>query len=540
MTSHKSSNPASMAPRRALLHPVWLGSLLALAVNDHVLKGATILPDFATGKLSDLAGMLVAPLLLAALIGVRSRRGWLAAHVAVGAVFAAIQTPFAAELWTSAMGTLGVPWAVTPDVTDLAALPLLALSAWYFPQVMAAPVVDNARRSAELGVAGVGVALCAATSPPPPEIVEPDIFADVWLHNATEDALVVRIRPLKASVDADCDVLETDPGRLLSEPLFGDAISWTLEPSENLSVRRGVEGQGQDQWWGDTDGGFEDLPARECMVGLVDIDGVAPAIFFWRDGDLDENSIPSVGWHDEFTGGVMIEVGDDEQARLTNDGSKVTHRLVSALPPTTGACAPQNEGDRVAWSNVPAGLHRLAGFEQGPDGCIRVDLAAPGPEVEGEALDQWYVCVPTELFPFEAGQEISVETIDTGISAGIRVAEQQAGLAELWVYAGGLAPATKGVAFAPVPDYGCELRAEPECGTISRSSVIVAGGGQFDTAEVAAGQAPTTLQGDDGSTAVVYVAHAQERVAIDAECAEGPDSIGEDVEVAVAIIPAVE
>lgn len=528
-----------LAPKRALLHPMWLGALALLAVNDHVLKGSGILPEFATGKLSDFAGMLVAPLLLAAVVGVTRRGTWLAAHAAVGVVFAAIQlSPTVAMAWAAAMDAVAVPWAITPDVTDLIALPLLAVSAWFYPRTMATPAADNVRASAELGVAGIGVAVCAATSPATPPFVEPDLFTDAWLHNATDADVVVRIRPLKASVDADCDLIEADPGRLLSEPLFGGARSWTLEPGENLSVRVGVRGGGFDEWGWDTEG--EQLPERNCMVGLVDVDGVAPAVFFWREDAIPQGDVPAREWHEDLPGGVMIETGEDDQDRFTHDDDEMVHTVVTALPPTAGACAPQSEGDRVAWSDVPVGLHQLAGFDAGVDGCMDLQLIGPGQDIETAQPDSWYLCVPEALFPFEPGQEISIETIDTGASDGVRVAGQINNLAELWVYAGGLAPATKGVTFAPVPDYGCDLRAEAECGTVSRSSVIVAGGGNFSAAEISAGEAPTTLEGEDGSQAIVYVAHAQERVALDAECAQGPDTIGEDVEVAVTIIPAAQ
>jgi hypothetical protein len=40
-------------------HPVTLLSLVLLLVNDHLLKDAY--PGLATGKLSDLAGLVVAP-----------------------------------------------------------------------------------------------------------------------------------------------------------------------------------------------------------------------------------------------------------------------------------------------------------------------------------------------------------------------------------------------------------------------------------------------------------------------------------------------
>lgn len=51
--------------QRLLLHPVVLGALLLWVVNDHCLKAAWGHP--LTGKLSDLAGFVAAPVLLAAL-----------------------------------------------------------------------------------------------------------------------------------------------------------------------------------------------------------------------------------------------------------------------------------------------------------------------------------------------------------------------------------------------------------------------------------------------------------------------------------------
>lgn len=53
-------------PGEGLLHPVALGCLLVLVVNDHVLKGAY--PGTLTGKLSDLSGLAMFPWLLQSVI----------------------------------------------------------------------------------------------------------------------------------------------------------------------------------------------------------------------------------------------------------------------------------------------------------------------------------------------------------------------------------------------------------------------------------------------------------------------------------------
>ena len=50
--------------RAALLHPVALAALATLLVNDHVLKAAW--PGWWTGKLSDLAALIVGPIAVAA------------------------------------------------------------------------------------------------------------------------------------------------------------------------------------------------------------------------------------------------------------------------------------------------------------------------------------------------------------------------------------------------------------------------------------------------------------------------------------------
>lgn len=137
-------------PGDGLLHPVVLMAIGILLVNDHVLKSAW--PGAVTGKLSDIAGLVFFPLLLqavwelaAAAVGRRhlaSRMVLLIAVVVTAVVFSAVQlVPLAAQAYSVGLGvaqwaigsvpiaTLGggfghpVPVAVTPDATDLLALP---------------------------------------------------------------------------------------------------------------------------------------------------------------------------------------------------------------------------------------------------------------------------------------------------------------------------------------------------------------------------------------------------------------------------------
>ncbi|MEM6790471.1 MAG: DUF4215 domain-containing protein [Myxococcota bacterium] len=158
---------SSAAPERALVHPVWWMALAVLAFNDHVLKGSGLLPDVVTGKLSDVAGLIVAPLLFATVVRARGRRAMAACHLAVGAVFAAIQVSApAAAGWSALMGAFGFPWVIVSDPTDLLALPALGVSWWVLVPTTSAASPMWVRRGAERLSAALGLVCCIATSPP--------------------------------------------------------------------------------------------------------------------------------------------------------------------------------------------------------------------------------------------------------------------------------------------------------------------------------------------------------------------------------------
>ncbi len=141
--------------RFPLAHPVAVGAVLLLVVNDHVLKKAW--PGVVTGKLSDVAGMVFFPLLLVSLVDVarprleaRTRaRVLVAACLATGLVFAATKTlPLANEAYRLAWA--GMQWPLralralvagrpTPglapvvlvrDPTDLVAIPFVLVARW--------------------------------------------------------------------------------------------------------------------------------------------------------------------------------------------------------------------------------------------------------------------------------------------------------------------------------------------------------------------------------------------------------------------------
>jgi hypothetical protein len=130
-----------------MLHPVPIGALALLIANDHLWKGHG--PALVTGKLSDLAGLVLFPLLLQALVevggaaigrGARPSPDLLAGLIVVtGCAFAAAQLSppidgvlevawgWARSPVATLAGAPGPPGVLTQDPTDLLVLPALVI-----------------------------------------------------------------------------------------------------------------------------------------------------------------------------------------------------------------------------------------------------------------------------------------------------------------------------------------------------------------------------------------------------------------------------
>ncbi|MBG6102296.1 hypothetical protein IW249_002710 [Micromonospora vinacea] len=148
-----SATPQDGAPITLswLCHPATVLALVLLLVNDHVLKAAH--PGLVTGKLSDVAGLVLAPPLVAVLLTLLvsrlpARAAALAGLVTVGAGFAVVKSSgYAAELASSAWTVLAGPSLVRADLTDLLTLPALGLAWWSWTRSRHRPV---RRRTARL------------------------------------------------------------------------------------------------------------------------------------------------------------------------------------------------------------------------------------------------------------------------------------------------------------------------------------------------------------------------------------------------------
>jgi hypothetical protein len=136
----------------ALLHPVALGAVLVLLFNDHWLKAHH--PGLLSGKLSDFAGLVFFPLLLATLMDAAARlarrrpdtsRFLVIAIVMTGLGFTAVKlTDIGAEAFRRVWALMQWPAhalvarrvvaigrvRVVKDATDLFALPMLSVAYW--------------------------------------------------------------------------------------------------------------------------------------------------------------------------------------------------------------------------------------------------------------------------------------------------------------------------------------------------------------------------------------------------------------------------
>lgn len=116
-----------------LSHPATVAAVAVLLLNDHVLKYA--FPGPVTGKLSDVAGLVLTPPVVAvplALVLPRLRAAYLAgiAVALVGIAFTVVKaSPVAAGYASAAWSLVRGPSEILADPTDLFALPALGL-AW--------------------------------------------------------------------------------------------------------------------------------------------------------------------------------------------------------------------------------------------------------------------------------------------------------------------------------------------------------------------------------------------------------------------------
>jgi hypothetical protein len=285
--------------RRGVGHPIWLVSLALLIVNDHVLKGAGLLPGWLTGKLSDFAGLIVAPVLIAAIAGARRAGARVAACALVAVGFVAIKlSPVAAGALERALALAHIHWRVWSDPTDLAALVVLPVAWWLTrrPAPTAPPARAPARATERLLVIS-GALACLATSAPPP-IVTIDLSLVNRTH-ATQPLAIYRAAPLQ-----DCAAIAAGDLSMLAAATFTPESCVALEPGKGVPIGATVvvnEGGPP----ADAGGG------ADCQAVVVRAPGLADMVLTWRAISAKTDDLDAAQIYLEEAGTRLYVAGDD-------------------------------------------------------------------------------------------------------------------------------------------------------------------------------------------------------------------------------------
>jgi len=151
--------------RRAMVSPLFVVAVVVMIANDHLLKGAGVLPAGITGKLSDFAFLFFVPIVVAFVFRVRSGGALAAIYVSIGVLFAGINlSRWFSQLVEHVFGLAMIPMHLWPDPTDLLALVIMPLSIWYVYRGRATWRVEPAGLL-RCAVALISFVACAATSP---------------------------------------------------------------------------------------------------------------------------------------------------------------------------------------------------------------------------------------------------------------------------------------------------------------------------------------------------------------------------------------
>jgi hypothetical protein len=489
MDTRSSHRPRPHLPERALLHPLWLTALMVLVLNDHLFKGAAILPGALTGKLSDVVGMLVAPALLAAMLRLSSRRALMVAHLATGLVFAAINLSAVAARGFEAMTALTpLPWAIVVDPTDLIALPVLARSWVVFTPAMRRPL--SVPRWIGIPVIGLGALACMATSPPvdeQPITTQEPFFADVWGHvvieNAREEPATLRVRQMRSTTFMDCAFVAEDPTSALSRSLFGQPEFWDIQPGRAIAVM-----------------GDGSIGVPQCKAYLIDGAGLNTQLLFF---DIEEYPATWLTSTSETINPSVTLTLHPETSDLSDHPVRFEAPPIISPEPAT-SCDVVSDEASLAWSEVPSmAVYALERIEEAPDGCMKLGLS--------DNTD-FYLCLPRDTFPFEVGEEFLIRSLELGEDFGTIEGIEFVGDTKKLRAARGqdFVPFDATTTLSVEPSEGCGY-VHDECGNLTRPLTIRYGGASGVLAN--AGEALSL-----GTTSYIYVVRAFDLPVGDTDC----------------------
>lgn len=469
---------------------------MLLVLNDHLLKGASLpgwlggahVPAWLTGKLSDFVGPVVAAALLAVVLAVRTRRGWLLAHLATATGFAAINlSPWLArwiEAWTA---STPMPWIITVDPSDVIGLIALPLSYVILGHASARQArATKLWRPLARGIAiPVSALACMATSAPaeplepsPPSF--PDAFGAVALGNATDQDRLIRVRPLRESVVVDCPTMLADPSHTLPRELFASATTWSLEAGRALPLANS---------------------SRMCTAYLVESEGMPSMILAWYRFNFEDTWIPSTTALPNRSLALLQEVNGDWLSLVHETAS-----FLRPAEPTSGQCLVADAGSGLDWSDSAIGLREITDIKSAPNDCYEFSFASGSDQV---------ICVPIEP-PFAIGEQVQV-TQAALVGADLREAdtlEVRSATTSMLIARGNLLP--PGTSRVEALE-GCPVQHD-ECNSSVRQARLLL----EDSGEVfaTAGQSVELPSGEE-----LHLVRVQQMPAHDLECAPAATSL---------------
>lgn len=260
-------NGMGRVANRGLRSPVWWASLIILVLNDHVLKGSRV-PGIVTGKLSDLAGLVVAPVLVCALVRARSPVVRALCFAIVILPFSAIKVvPAATQAVAAGLSAVGIPSRLWTDWSDLIALVVLPI-AWRLASPSDTEVVRHDWQVLERVGVIIGSAACLATSPH-----GETLRGSLFLVNASPKPIAVAIS--RPNLPLDCESIEASPEQSLLPEQFILDRCLSLAPASPAVLDRVSPDSATD----------EPLPPTEpsgCDAVLLSAPGLGDVMIFWR------------------------------------------------------------------------------------------------------------------------------------------------------------------------------------------------------------------------------------------------------------------
>ncbi len=548
-------DPRPVATARAVTHPAWILAVFVLLVNDHVIKPAALLEPLA-GKLSDVAGLFLFPVLLATLIGVRTRRGLWLTGGAVAAVFATINVSPTIAAGFDRLISLVVPFATTVDPTDLVALLAIPIGLAFFEPLMMTTHVQRRRRALEAAAVTVGALASMATSSPCEECGQVTQWSQVSILNKTNELQILRIRSLRDGIRLNCELVQADPNAYLADGAFNPPESWFVQSGQEIPINGG--------------GG------NTCAVALVESDTTPDVLVMWQsdlptksyafdadvpreipaDGqtlvlDADYSRSPEAEMHewrqrgdcgdradlcgDEFLA-PLATIPTDARYFWRSQHTEPLHfprsnAIQGTIRNEPEQCVAPTAADGLAWEPPPGGELYAVDVREGRDGCHEI-LLSTTPEFDDESQpDAWWLCAPIasirSIVP-EADRPkrvvIAVRNDRTRAAGGFQSLEisvftlgETTSLDTIYIVRGYGLPAEADFDYRFVTVDGCEPR-EGDCGQMALPV-------QVDlTSYDETLRAGESISVGDVQPREIHIVRAEARPVVDTTCAVGPES----------------